>query len=149
MKKLGIWLATGLGIGLIPWAPGTFGSIAGVFISVGIMNLPSPHWLAATAVLFAAGAWSCGQAYRHFKADAPCIVMDEIMGQFIACFGFHDRPLWLIASFILFRIFDVTKPGPIGYLDRRIKGGLGVYIDDVAAGLITFVILHGLSRILI
>ncbi|WP_448100498.1 phosphatidylglycerophosphatase A family protein [Luteibacter jiangsuensis] len=131
------WLACGLGSGLTPKAQGTFGSLAALLPWLLLRELPLPAWLAIIVVAFAIGVWACEVSGRILGvADHRSIVWDEFVGQWIALLPALVAPWWaVVLGFLLFRLFDVWKPWPIGWFDRRVKGGLGVMLDDVIAGL--------------
>lgn len=131
-----MWLATGFGAGLSPLAPGTAGTLVGVLLYLAMARLPLPAYLGAVLALAVFGVWLCGRAGRILGvADHPGIVWDEIVGLLIAMAA--SPPDWqsLVTGFALFRLFDILKPWPVGYIDRKLKGGLGVMLDDVMAGL--------------
>ncbi|MGH8460544.1 MAG: phosphatidylglycerophosphatase A family protein [Stenotrophobium sp.] len=137
-------IAYGFGAGLAPWAPGTFGTLVGLPLWFLLSWLtPNPmDYLLVCAVLFAFGCWVCGESARLLGLhDAPGIVFDEIVGFAITCFPLLFLPLhaprwpWLIAAFLLFRLFDILKPWPIRWLDQKVKGGFGIMIDDVLAAI--------------
>lgn len=131
------WLACGLGSGLTPKAQGTFGSLAALLPWLLLRELPLLAWLAIIVVAFAIGVWACEVSGRILGvADHRSIVWDEFVGQWIALLPALVAPWWaVVLGFLLFRLFDVWKPWPIGWFDRRVKGGLGVMLDDVIAGL--------------
>lgn len=132
---LAIALGTGLGTGFSPVAPGTAGSALGVAIAAGAGAVDVPV-LALAAVLFPVGVWAAGVCAKRYGAhDHSRIVIDEIVGQLIALATFPARPGWLLAGFLLFRLFDIVKPFPAGRIDRRWRTPLGVMTDDVVAGL--------------
>lgn len=136
MKRPVMWLATGFGAGLSPVAPGTAGSLVGVLFYLAMAGLALPLYLALVLVLAIIGVWVCGRAGRALAvSDHPSIVWDEIVGLLIAMAA--TPPSWqaLVTGFALFRLFDILKPWPVGSIDRRVKGGLGVMLDDVMAGL--------------
>jgi phosphatidylglycerophosphatase A len=131
-----MWLATGFGAGLSPLAPGTAGSLVGVLFYLAMAGLALPLYLALVLVLAIIGIWVCERAGRALAvADHPSIVWDEIVGLLIAMAA--TPPSWqgLVSGFALFRLFDILKPWPVGRIDRSVKGGLGVMLDDVMAGL--------------
>jgi len=139
------WLATGFGSGLAPKAQGTFGSLAAIVPWLLLRTLSVEYWLAIIVVSFAVGLWACGVAGRIIGvADHRSIVWDEFVGQWIAlvpALFIHEG--WTVpVAFVLFRAFDVRKPWPIGWFDRRVKGGLGVMLDDVIAGVFAAVVLY-------
>lgn len=131
------WLACGLGSGLTPKAQGTFGSLAALLPWLLLRELPLLAWLAIIVVAFPIGVWACEVSGRILGvADHRSIVWDEFVGQWIALLPALVAPWWaVVLGFLLFRLFDVWKPWPIGWFDRRVKGGLGVMLDDVIAGL--------------
>lgn len=140
------WFAFGAGAGLAPVAPGTAGTLVGVAIWWFMQDLPPAHYLAITAALFGAGVWLCGVAARHLGVhDHPGIVWDEIVGFLITMAGAPHGWPWLVAGFVLFRLFDIVKPWPIRWLDRRVGGGFGVMLDDAAAALYAWGVLQGLA----
>jgi phosphatidylglycerophosphatase A len=145
------WLACGFGSGLAPIAQGTFGSLAALLPWLLLRHLPMPFYLAVLMVGFVIGVWACDIAGRALGVDDHrSLVWDEFIGQWIALIPLLIPSLlptrlsiwWLLlAGFALFRLFDVWKPWPIRWLDRRVKGGMGVMIDDVIAGIFAAVAL--------
>ncbi len=150
------WLACGFGSGLAPIAQGTFGSLAALLPWLLLRQLTLPVYLFVLLFGFGVGVWACGVAGRALHvADHRSIVWDEFIGQWLALLpllipgllpaGNLALGLSVLAGFALFRLFDVWKPWPISWLDRYVKGGLGVMIDDVLAGVFAaFVLLVGL-----
>lgn len=139
------WLACGFGSGLAPVAQGTFGSLAALLPWLLLRQLPLPLYVATLLFGFAVGVWACHEASRALGvADHRSLVWDEFIGQWVALLPLLviDASWWAIgAGFVLFRLFDVGKPWPISWLDRRVKGGMGVMIDDVLAGVFAAVVL--------
>lgn len=142
--RLAYWIANGLGAGLAPIAPGTFGAAEGVVIFL-VTNALIGHrslvhlvlLIALNIVVFALGVWAANRTCELCKLKDPgVIVIDEISGQLIAVTPLVFAPsiLGIIASFLLFRFFDIFKPYPIRRLER-LPGGLGVVADDVLAGI--------------
>jgi phosphatidylglycerophosphatase A len=142
------WIACGLGSGLTPKAQGTFGSLAAILPWLLLRDLTVLAWLGVIVVAFVIGVWACDEAGRILGvADHRSLVWDEFVGQWIALLPALFAPWWaVLLGFALFRVFDVWKPWPIAWFDRRVKGGLGVMLDDVIAGIfaaiILFLILH-------
>jgi len=132
------WIATGCGVGLSPLAPGTAGSLAALLPWLLLRELPLAWHCAALLLAFGLGVWACAWLVRTLQIGDPSIaVVDEFVGQWIALLPLlvmSKNALWIVPGFILFRIFDVCKPWPVSWADRRIKGGLGVMLDDVLAG---------------
>ncbi|MEO5829077.1 MAG: phosphatidylglycerophosphatase A, partial [Rhodanobacter sp.] len=138
------WLASGFGSGLAPVAQGTFGSLAALLPWVLLRELALPVYVVVLLAAFVLGVWACNVAGRALGVDDHrSLVWDEFIGQWIALIPLLVPALlpnglmswWmLLPGFVLFRLFDVWKPWPIRWLDRRVKGGFGVMIDDVIAG---------------
>lgn len=137
------WIACGFGSGLAPVAQGTFGSLAALLPWLLLRHLSLPLYGLVIVLGFALGVWACNVAGRALGVDDHrSIVWDEFIGQWIALIPALLAPWWgVIAGFALFRLFDVWKPWPIGWLDRRLKGGLGVMVDDVVAGVFAAIVL--------
>jgi phosphatidylglycerophosphatase A len=139
------WLACGFGSGLAPVAQGTFGSLAALLPWLLLRELPLPIYLAVLLIGFAAGVRACNMASRALGvADHRSLVWDEFIGQWVALLPLLvlPAPWWaIVLGFVLFRVFDVWKPWPISWLDRRVKGGMGVMVDDVVAGAFAAVVL--------
>ena len=152
------WLACGLGSGLIPIAQGTFGSLAALLPWLLLRELSLPIYLAVLLLGFAVGVWACNVAGRALGVDDHrSLVWDEFIGQWItliplllpACLPASGFRWWmLLAGFALFRLFDVWKPWPIRWLDRHLKGGMGVMVDDVVAGMFAAIVLGCLLYVL-
>ncbi len=131
------FVATVGGIGLLPRAPGSWGSLAALPIAWLVLQHSGPYALGAAAILvFALGCWASAGTIRRTGEDDPGpIVIDEVAGQFVALLP-AAAELWQFAlGFVLFRIADIAKPWPVSWADRRIKGGFGVMADDAIAGL--------------
>lgn len=130
------FLALGLGSGLSPKAPGTAGSLLAVCLyMLFLQQLPLWAFLGIILVAAFAGIAICGYTAKQLGVDDhPAIVWDEFAGQWIALICVVD---WVSAlgAFVLFRIFDIAKPGPIGWLDKKLHSGLGIMADDLLAGI--------------
>jgi len=137
------WLAFGFGAGLSPVAPGTVGTLVGVVLYLMLSMLPVALYGLVAVGLFAAGLWAVGSVAEQIGADDPAaIVWDEVVGFLIAMMAAPAGIMWIIAGFALFRAFDIVKPWPIASVEGRFKGGLGIMLDDVLAGLFTWFVLH-------
>ncbi len=129
-------LATGAGVGYLPLAPGTAGSLLGAALCFPLLYLPWPVYLGATLVLTAIAVWTAGRMAAELgHPDPPQVVIDEIAGMWLAAIALPPTLYDLAAVFLLFRLMDVVKPGPIPRLER-LRGGLGIVADDVVAGLL-------------
>jgi phosphatidylglycerophosphatase A len=137
------WLACGFGSGLAPVAQGSFGSLAALIPWLLLRQLALPWYALVLVAGFAVGVWACDVAGRALKVDDHrSLVWDEFIGQWIALLPALLAPWWaVLAGFALFRLFDVWKPWPIRWLDRHLKGGLGVMVDDVVAGVFAAIVL--------
>ncbi|MBS8241199.1 phosphatidylglycerophosphatase A [Marinobacter lipolyticus] len=140
-------LAFGFGSGAAPRAPGTWGSLAAIPLWFSIAWLPvAAYWL-AVAVAFVVGIWLCGKTADDLKVhDHGGIVWDEFVGMWIALALIPDTIYGVLTAFMLFRLFDVAKPWPIGWIDRRTPGGLGIMVDDVVAGFMALGCLFAIDR---
>lgn len=132
-----LW-ASVFGVGMLKPAPGTWGSVAAVvFWWLILADLSLGMQLLICVGYFLTAWWASAVVCARFNvADAPQIVADEVVGMWLAL-AFCPQVWWLVLpAFLLFRLLDVAKPGPIGWLDREVHGGLGVMLDDVLAGAI-------------
>jgi phosphatidylglycerophosphatase A len=128
-------LAFGFGAGCSPRAPGTMGTLLAVALYLPLSTLTLPLYLGALAVVTLLGVWICDRASRDLGVhDHPGIVWDEIAGFLLTMIAAPPGWAWVLAGFLLFRLFDIWKPWPIGWLDRRVAGGLGIMLDDLVAG---------------
>ena len=136
------FIALGFGSGLAPWAPGTFGTLAAIALYwVLAMALP-PLAIALLAIpLFFVGVWACEVTGRDLGVqDHSAMVWDEIVAFLpLAALASASLALQLVA-FVLFRVFDIWKPFPIRELEQRVKGGLGVMLDDVVAAVYAYLV---------
>lgn len=129
------------GVGFFPVAPGTAGSL--VALAFGAWAMLGPFWLLpALAVLATVGGLvAVPYAVGDRNADPGWVVIDEAAGQWIAMLGLGAAtPLGLLLAFLLFRAFDIWKPGPVGWADRQ-HGAVGIMLDDVIAGAIAAALL--------
>lgn len=139
-------LAFGFGSGAAPVAPGTFGTLAAVPLYLLLVQLPLGAYLLALVVLFGAGIWLCEKTAQDLGVhDHGGIVWDEFVGYWITMVAAPPGWLWLVVGFVLFRLFDILKPFPISWLDRHIKGGLGIMVDDAVAGTFAWLCLQLLA----
>ena len=130
------FLAFGLGTGASPYAPGTVGTLLGIPLVYLLSHWPLWVYLAVSAALIVIGVWVCDRTSRDIGVhDHGGIVIDEVAGYLVTMIAVPVNLWTLIAAFFIFRLFDIVKPWPIGWLDRKVKGGLGIMIDDLLAGL--------------
>ena len=143
------FLALGFGSGLAPKAPGTFGTVAAVPLFLLLAMLTPLYYLIAIIVMSIAGIYICGKAANDVGVhDHPAIVWDEFVGYWIALWALPATWGWMLAGFVLFRLFDILKPWPIGWLDKRVDGGFGIMVDDVVAGVMACAVLHFVTVLL-
>lgn len=143
------WLAYGFGVGLSPWAPGTVGTLVVIPFYLLLQPLPLGWYAGVLLLMFLSGVWACGKTARELRAQDPVpVVWDEMLGFLLAMTSAPPGWPWLLAGFVLFRCFDIFKPWPISMLDKRVPGGLGIILDDLAAGAMTWVLLQSAVHIL-
>ncbi len=139
MTRLAALIATWFGSGYLPKAPGTWGSLAALPFAWGILMV-APGALAlltASLLLLFVGVWASALHSATLGThDAGEIVVDEVVGQWIVLAAAPLSPLGWVAAFVLFRFFDVAKPWPISWIDKRVSGGWGIMLDDVVAGIL-------------
>jgi phosphatidylglycerophosphatase A len=144
-----MFLATGFYIGNIPVAPGTFGSLLGLPLCFALAGISAASAVLWTLLFILFAVWIADAAEKILEQNDPgCIVIDEIAGMMVALVGLPLNPITIVIGFIIFRILDILKPFPIRDLDKRIPGGLGVVADDVAAGILTNLLLRGINQFL-
>ncbi|MBC7984164.1 MAG: phosphatidylglycerophosphatase A [Candidatus Obscuribacterales bacterium] len=140
------FLALGFGAGLSPWAPGTAGTLVAVPLIMFIGAFGASVHAAVTVLLCVSGMFICDiSAKRLGVHDHPGIVWDEIAGFSITMLVVPHTWYWLLAGFVVFRFLDIVKPWPIREADHRLRGGLGIMLDDMMAGVIGAGILYGLN----
>lgn len=128
-------LAFGFGSGAMSRAPGTWGSLAAIPLWYALAQLPLPAYWAVVMLALVVGVWLCGRTAHDLKVhDHSGIVWDEFVGMWIVLGFFPETLQGVLVCFLLFRLFDITKPWPISWLDEHLPGGLGIMVDDVVAG---------------
>lgn len=137
------FLAVGFGAGASPIMPGTMGTFIGMLFFMTLSEASLWNYLLITLVAFIVGIWLCGSTARDFNEhDHPGIVWDEIVGYLVAMIGLPFSLPWMFAGFFLFRAFDIFKPWPIKFLDNYVKGGFGIMVDDLVAGVYTLIVMQ-------
>jgi len=143
MHTLIMLIATGCYSGYLPKAPGTWGSLVGLLLFYLLHSLSLPSYLAVTAGLFVVGSFAAGEAEKILdNRDPGSVVIDEIVGMLVTMTAVPATALNMALGFILFRIFDIVKPFPVNLFDQRFHGGLGIMLDDVVAGIYSFLIMQ-------
>lgn len=135
-----VLIATGFGSGRLHPAPGTWGSLAAWIIGIALMmSEPGKGALLLAFVVSCGAGWWAIEQFEHKTGlqDSGMIVIDEWAGLWLAMLFAGPHPLQMLLCLILFRLFDIWKPGPIGWLDKNVHGPIGVMLDDLAAGALT------------
>lgn len=139
------WLAFGFGSGLFPKAPGTYGTLAAIPFYWFMQDLSAPAYAAILCASFLLGIYICDLSARALDThDHPGIVWDEMVGYWLTMFLAPAGWQWIVLGFFLFRLFDIFKPWPISWFDRRVKGGFGIMLDDIVAAAYAFVALQAI-----
>jgi phosphatidylglycerophosphatase A len=147
MNPFVVLAATWFGTGFSPVASGTVGTVGAIPLYLLLTRLPLLPYLAVTALFTLAACWISGAAERMFQEqDSGKIVIDEVAGFLVTMTGVTATWQTVLAGFLLFRFFDIVKPPPARYFDRRMKNGYGVVLDDVAAGVYACLTLHLAAR---
>jgi phosphatidylglycerophosphatase A len=152
ISNLARFIATGAYLGYMPVAPGTFGSLEGLFLGWFLFGLIWQRSMVASialfVLLFAVGCWAATRAERIFaQHDSSRIVIDEILGMALAIFLLPMNWPWMLAAFGLFRLFDILKPYPASLIDRRMRDGKGIMLDDLAAGIYANLVLQAVRQL--
>jgi phosphatidylglycerophosphatase A len=144
------FLAFGLGSGAAPKAPGTFGTLAAIPLWLLFADLPILSYIAVIVVTSLVGIWLCGQTSKDLGVhDHGGIVWDEFVGLWITYIALPEGWVWVLFGFLLFRLFDIWKPWPIGWADSKVSGGLGIMLDDILAGFMALGVLQAVNYLLI
>jgi len=137
------FLALGFGSGLAPKAPGTFGTLAAIPLSLLLTLLTPALYAVAVLLMTLAGFYICGKTADDVGVhDHPAIVWDEFVGFFITMFMIPVSWQSVLLGFMFFRFFDIIKPWPISFIDKKVAGGFGIMIDDVLAGAFALIIMQ-------
>ncbi|MFC0446397.1 phosphatidylglycerophosphatase A [Pseudidiomarina halophila] len=137
------FFSLGFGSGLAPKAPGTFGTLAAVPIVWLLQGVDPWIYLSIAVLVSLVGIAMCRATANALGVhDHPAIVLDEIAGYLLAMSFLPATWVNLLLAFLLFRFFDIIKPGPIGWCDKRLHGGLGIMADDILAGIVSALLLH-------
>lgn len=140
------FIAFGFGSGLMPIAPGTFGTLAAIPIYLMMVGLSWPWYLCLIVIAFIMGVFVCDKVTSELGVqDYSGIVWDEVVGFLITMFMAPVGIVWVVLGFGLFRLFDIWKPQPIRWVDKHVQGGFGIMVDDVLAGLLALAIMQIIS----
>lgn len=125
-----------LGIGFIPFAPGTFGSLAAALVYLYLPAVTPLQWFIPLIVASSAiGVWAGGVMEQEYGKDPSAVVIDELAGQWVALAALPASSLVVLLSFLCFRFYDIAKPGPVDKA-QELPGGWGIMVDDLLAGLL-------------
>ncbi|MFB0979548.1 MAG: phosphatidylglycerophosphatase A [Alteromonadaceae bacterium] len=137
------FLALGFGSGLLPKAPGTYGTLAAIPLYLLLAPTSMNFYLVVVILMSISGIYICGKAAEDAGVhDHGAIVWDEIVGFLITMFLVPLSWQSVVVGFVLFRIFDIFKPWPISFIDKNVHGGLGIMVDDILAGLAALACMH-------
>lgn len=138
-----------LGLGYLPVAPGTWGSMAGVL--AWWITLPLGRWNQVLLLVLAVAPATliCGACARRAKQEDPSfVVLDEVLGMYLALLFIVPSWIWVVTAFFLFRVLDIVKPWPVNTMEKRFSGGAGILLDDLAAGIIAALVLAILQMLI-
>jgi phosphatidylglycerophosphatase A len=149
INRFFLLLATGFGVGYSPIVPGTLGTLLAIPVYYFLSNISSPLYEITLIGFFFLSVWISANAERAFgKKDDQRIIIDEIVGFLITMLWVPKTIRFVIIGFFLFRFFDILKPFPIRRLEKVFKGGFGVVLDDVVAGVYANVVLRLIYRLM-
>jgi len=147
VKKIILFFASGGGVGLLPGPKGTYGTVVGLLLYWAVRGFSYPYFFLFTFTFFFFSVWAAGLAEVYLQEkDSQKIVIDEIAGYLVTMLFLPFNWKLSLAGFVAFRLFDILKPFPISLLERKMKGGWGVVLDDILAGVFANVILQILVR---
>lgn len=149
MRRFILFLSSNAGLGYAPWAPGTFGTLAGIPAFWLLADLPPALWLLTWSALLCLSFWVAGAAGAIYGVvDDGRIVIDELVGYLVTVAFLPFSWSAALLGFACFRLFDIAKPPPVRWLDRSLKNGFGVVLDDVMAGVYGALLLRLLLHLL-
>jgi phosphatidylglycerophosphatase A len=142
LKRVAFWIAVAGGAGLSPRWPGTVGSVVGVGLAACLVPAGQIAASVVVALLFVFGVWASSVVELEWGRDDPqFVVLDETFGTAATLVFLPVDPVWWIAGFLFFRIFDVLKPWPANLVHKRMRGGLAIMLDDAIAAAYAAVLL--------
>lgn len=148
-RRLITFFATGGGVGFLPGAPGTYGTVVAVLLYWAVSGLQPWHYALFTLVFSLFAVWVAGIAEESFQShDSEKIVIDEIAGYLATLLFLPFQWKYAITGFVVFRVFDILKPWPIRVIDRTWKGGWGVVGDDLLAGILGCLVMQIAVRLI-
>lgn len=148
-KGMILFLSSGFRLGYLPFAPGTFGTLPGLPICWLLSKLDTTVSFLLIVVSIPLAVWLADEAEKILdKKDPGTVVIDEIAGMVITLAGLPFNFVTAMLGFTLFRIFDITKPYPIRFLDRKLRGGIGIVLDDIMAGIFANITLRIIIKLI-
>ena len=143
-----VFLATGFTVGNIPFAPGTWGSLLGLPLWLGMAQLETGAAVVCLLAVIGTAVWVADRAERVLgQKDAQCIVVDEMAGMLVGLAGVPVSAVNCLCAFAVFRLLDIAKPFPARRIEQRLPGGWGVVLDDVAAGIYCNLLMRGIGLV--
>ena len=137
------FIAFGFGSGLLPIMPGTYATIVAIPIFLVLQSMGWVIYAIATVLITLFGVWLSEKVSKDIGIhDYPGMNFDEIVGYLVTMFLAPKGWIWILLGFGLFRLFDILKPWPINWVDKNVKGGVGVILDDVMAGILSFIVIQ-------
>lgn len=137
------FIAFGFGSGALPVAPGTFGTLIAIPFYLAVAPLSMTLYMAFLLLTITMSVLICDRVSKDTQTqDHQGMCLDEIIGFFVTMTGVPAQSTWIIAGFLLFRLFDIWKPWPINWIDKNIHGGFGMILDDILAGIAACALLH-------
>jgi len=137
-----LFISQGAYAGRFPIAPGTAGTVVGLFLFLGMKHLAPLYYLTICLLVILVGTWAAGRAEVLLgSTDSPSIVIDEIAGYLVSMFMVPSGWVFVLSGFLLFRAFDIIKPWPLRRL-QELHGGPGVMLDDIGAGIYSNILLQ-------
>ena len=142
-EKPSHFIAFGFGSGAVPFAPGTFGTLMAIPFYLLMQSLSHAMYFFLVVLITIASMWLCDKVSKEIKVhDHSGMCLDEIVGYLVTMYAVPQGIFWILSGFALFRLFDIWKPWPIRFVDEQVKGGIGIILDDVLAGVYSCLLLH-------
>jgi phosphatidylglycerophosphatase A len=140
------FVACAFGFGALPWMPGTWATLAAIPLVIALKHFPEAVYISISVALVLLGVYLCDVFNRDMGTeDHPACAWDEMSSFLLVMIFLPPNWYYLLIGFVLFRFFDILKPWPIGWVDRKVHGGFGVMLDDVIAALFSLIILHAIA----
>ena len=150
MDRVIMAVATGFGLGYLPKAPGTWGTLLAFPVYFLLLRFQLSIYFGVLAAVLLVAVFTAGAAEKILDVPDPgIVVIDEIAGMLVTLIGAPANGVVLLLGFILFRLFDIIKPFPIAWVDRHLNGGIGIVMDDVIAGIYALLCLQFICHLMI